>query len=145
MTEQEERQLIVQEALTWQNTPYHHAGRQKGLGVDCIGIILQTFVNVGLIKDITLPPYPMQWSLHRSVELYLEGILNYSIKVDRDPLPGDVVLYKYGRCISHGGIVIDWPTIVHSYIGIGVVLWNSNDLIDKKGKSRLYGVFSFWR
>ena len=49
--EQEERERLVAEALSWLGTPYHHAGRIKGGGTDCGMLILQTFINVGLIPD----------------------------------------------------------------------------------------------
>jgi cell wall-associated NlpC family hydrolase len=37
-------------------------------------------------------------------------------------LPGDIVLYRFGRCISHGAIVLAWPQIIHAYIRLGVVM-----------------------
>ena len=49
--EEREREKLVAEALSWLGTPYHHAGRVKGGGVDCGMLNLQAFINVGLIAD----------------------------------------------------------------------------------------------
>ena len=57
------------------------------------------------------------------------------------PLPGDLALFRYGRTISHGSIVIAWPQIIHAYITAGAVVIDdaiaNQDLV-----RRLVG---FWR
>jgi uncharacterized protein YijF (DUF1287 family) len=40
------------------------------------------------------------------------------------PEPGDIAMFRYGRCVSHGGIISrveSAPWIIHSYVGIGVL------------------------
>jgi cell wall-associated NlpC family hydrolase len=112
---------VVIEALTWLNTPYHHQGRVKGAGTDCAMILCEVYEACGLVPHIDPRPYPPDWHLHRSEERYLRWIEDYADKVD-EPLPGDVALYQFGRTISHGAIVVEWPTIIHAYRGEGVVL-----------------------
>ncbi len=34
----------------------------------------------------------------------------------RVPLPGDIVVWKIGRCFAHGAIVADWPWALHANI-----------------------------
>jgi cell wall-associated NlpC family hydrolase len=63
----------------------------------------------------------MDWHLHQMGQRYLEHVLTVCDPVDA-PLPGDIVLYHFGKCISHGGIVIGWPTIIHSYLRTGVII-----------------------
>ena len=58
-----------------------------------------------------------------------------------EPLPGDIVLYKFGRCFSHAGIVIAWPQIIHSYRGLGVV-YGEGDGGVFVGRDRKF--FSLW-
>jgi cell wall-associated NlpC family hydrolase len=38
------------------------------------------------------------------------------------PAPADIALWRFGRCYSHGAIVIDWPLVIHAYAGRGCVL-----------------------
>lgn len=112
---------IILEALTWLDTPYHHQGRVKGVGVDCAMILCEVFETVGMVPHIDPRPYPPDWHMHRSEERYLRWVEDYADRVT-DPQPGDVALYQFGRTISHGAIVVNWPTVIHAYRGEGVVL-----------------------
>lgn len=138
--EEKQRQGIVKEALEWLNTPYHHMGRVKGAGVDCGMFLLGVFENCGLINHVKVDYYPHDWHLHRDKQQYLEWLSQYTKPVNV-PEPGDIVAYKYGRCISHGAIVIKWPQVIHAYIDLGVVLADAS-----KGElaKRQQGFYSYW-
>ena len=147
--ENQERQRIVDIAKTYLRTPYHHQGRVRGAGVDCGMLILNVFEEAGLVPHLELgvdiPNYPPDWAFHRDEPRYLSWVEKYAVKVDRPALPGDIVLHQYGRGISHGVIVVDWPLIIHSYRGLGVVYADAEkDFIDKTGESRQRGIYSFW-
>lgn len=106
---------VVSEALTWLNTPYHHQANIKGVGVDCIMLLVEVYKACGLIAgDVDPRPYTADWHFHQSDEVYLNGILRYARKVDM-PEPGDIALFQFGRCVSHGGIVTESTTIIHAY------------------------------
>jgi len=147
--EQLERQRVVDIAKTYLRTPYHHEGRIRGAGIDCGMLLLNIFEEAGLIPHLALgvdiPHYPPDWALHRDDPRYLSWVERYAGKVDRLPLPGDIVLHQYGRGISHGGLVIEWPLIIHSYRGLGVVYADAEkEFLDKKSESRQRGIYSFW-
>ncbi len=132
------RDNVLREARSWLGTPYHHQGRVKGAGVDCAMILIEVYHACGLMPNIDPTPYPQDWHFHRNDERYLGWVKDYAEEVET-PLPGDVVLFKFARCVSHGGIVLDWPNIIHSYIGQGVVYADATS--GPLGK-RLAG---FWR
>lgn len=138
--EKRQREAIVKEALSWINTPYHHMGRIKGAGTDCGMLLLGVFENCGLLEHAKVDYYPHDWHLHRDKQQYLGWLCQYTKKVD-EPQPGDIVAYQYGRCVSHGAIVIKWPQVIHAYIGIGVVLADAS-----KGElaKRQQGFYSYW-
>jgi len=140
--EKQQRQSVVEEAISWIGTPYHNEARVKYGGVDCGLFILEVFERCGLVPHIEIPHYSSSWHLHHSEEQYLGWVSKYSHEVkNRDPLPGDVILYQYGRCISHGAIVIDYPKIIHSYIRLGVVYTdNTQGQLPKRQRA----VYSFW-
>jgi cell wall-associated NlpC family hydrolase len=115
------RDLIIAEAMSWLGTPYHHRGRVKGVGVDCGTLLCEVYERAGIVDHFDPGPYPMDWHLHQMGQRYLEHVLTVCDPVDA-PLPGDIVLYHFGKCISHGGIVIGWPTIIHSYLRTGVII-----------------------
>jgi NlpC/P60 family putative phage cell wall peptidase len=118
MTKREE---VVQEAQTWLGTPYHHQGRIKGAGVDCAMLLIEVFRTCSLIPEIDPRPYPPDWHLHRDAERYLGWVKRYARAVDA-PKPGDIALFQFGRCVSHGAIVVEWPIVIHSYLHDGCIL-----------------------
>ncbi|WP_192454011.1 NlpC/P60 family protein [Acinetobacter oleivorans] len=112
----------VNEALTWLGTPYHPQGRIKGVGVDCGTLSCEVYEKVGLMDHLDPRPYPPDWHIHQMGQRYLELILGVCDPVEGLPQPGDIVLYHFGKCISHGAIVIEWPQVIHSYIHQGVII-----------------------
>lgn len=142
MDEREQRQAVVAEALTWLRTPYHHQGSVKGAGVDCGMFLIEVFHACGHIPHIDPRPYPHDWHLHQAEEQYLGWVRQHAKPVtNREPMAGDIILYKFGKCISHGAIVVDYPQVIHSYLGQGVVL--ANTLQNPLGK-RIAEVYSYW-
>jgi cell wall-associated NlpC family hydrolase len=121
------RQDAVNEALTWLGTPYHHHGRVKGVGVDCGQILIAVYSAVGKTQARTIE-YAHDWHLHHGEEQFLAFLDSFGAhEITTAPQPGDIAVYKFGRCFSHGAIVIDARTVVHSYIGLGVVVNNTDD------------------
>nr|DAP68845.1 MAG TPA: cell wall peptidase [Caudoviricetes sp.] len=115
---------ITTEALTWLNTPYHHMANLRGVGVDCAMFLVEVFKQLGAVPpDLDPRPYPHDWHMHRGEERYLAWLDKYADRVPADQVqPGDVVTFKFGRCVSHAGIVIDWPLIIHAYRDNDVVI-----------------------
>ena len=132
------QEAVIAESYLWLGTPYHHQGRIKSVGTDCAMLLCEVYHAAGMIPCIDPTPYPSDWHLHRSEDRYLGWVAAYADQVAA-PLPGDVALYRFGRTISHGAIVVAWPTIIHAYRGEGVVLADG-----EKGAlaGRLAG---FWR
>jgi cell wall-associated NlpC family hydrolase len=131
-----ERRAVIEEARGWLRTPYHHMGRVKGAGVDCATLLAEIYARAGVLPALDLPFYPPDWHLHRDAERYLDFVLKHAVEVSHDafslrslagcatqvPMPADVALWRFGRCFSHGAIVVDWPLVIHAYAGRGCVL-----------------------
>ena len=141
---QDMRPAVVSAARAWLGTPYHHAADVKGAGVDCAMILIRVFADLGLIEDFDPRPYTRDWFLHRDEERYMSHLLARARKVDA-PLPGDVMLFKIGRCFAHGGIVtVAEPlTVVHAFAPsrcvVEDVIRQSPDLAEKPHR-----FFSYW-
>jgi cell wall-associated NlpC family hydrolase len=123
MKEERVRAAVVAEARTWIGTPYHNCADIKGVGVDCGMLLARVFVDLGLVEPFDPRPYAHDWHLHRSEEKYLDALLARAKEVET-PLPGDVMMFRVGRCYSHGGIVtrLDPLTIVHASCPAQIVL-----------------------
>lgn len=120
--EERERRALVEEALSWQRTPFHDCAAVKGAGVDCANLLYEAAHNVKLVHTYTIPQYTPQFLLHSSRELFLEIVEQFCRPViDRLPLPGDMKMYRFGKCFSHAVIVIDYPRVIHATKAAGMV------------------------
>jgi cell wall-associated NlpC family hydrolase len=118
-----DRQRVVSEAWTWLKTPYHSGARIKGVGVDCGQILLGVFEAVGLVPHTDTGYYPPDWHLHRSEEQYIGWLDRFCVRLPRSvpPLHGDIALFRYGRCYSHGAILVEDNLLIHAYVNLGVI------------------------
>ena len=121
------RAEVVAEARSWELTPYHHRARLKGIGVDCAQLPIAVYAACGLFPPFD-PAYPADWMLHRGEELFLTAVLERGREIGRDELgPGDLALWRYGRCFSHAGIVIEPPVVLHAVLRAGAVVRGDMD------------------
>ena len=111
------RAAVVQEALSWMGTPHIHEARVKGAGVDCGTFLLEIFERAGAIAHVDVEHLPHDFHMHKSEEVYLNHVEQWAHQIDGPAEPGDLVLYKIGCCISHGALVVAWPTIIHAHLG----------------------------
>ena len=147
MTEAAERGKIVAEARKWIGTPYHNCADVLGVGVDCGMLIVRCFVDSSLCAPFDPRPYPPDWHLHRGEERYLGFVFDRCAETDA-PEPGDVIVFRYGRCYSHGGIVTrrEPLTFVHAF-------WPAKAVVEEELSrnvqlcmpSRARRFFSYWK
>lgn len=140
MTESAQRAAVLAEARTWLGTPYHHQGFVKGGGVDCAFLLVEVYHAAGVIPKIDPRPYPPDWHFHRDEERYLGWVEKYARRTET-PQPGDLALYRFGHCLSHGAIVVDWPTIIHAVKNEGCVLGDGDQ---GRLAGRLAGFWTLW-
>jgi cell wall-associated NlpC family hydrolase len=115
------RAAIVAEARTWLRTPYRNLGAIKGVGVDCAMLLVRVYQAVGLVPaDFDPRPYSPDWYLHRDEERFLAHVLPRARRLERGER-GDIALYRYGRSISHGAILVDDEQLIHANRLTGLV------------------------
>jgi NlpC/P60 family putative phage cell wall peptidase len=134
------RASVIAEAETWLGTPYHHMGRVRGVGCDCLTLLAEVYHAAGVVPAIEIPHYPPDWHLHRSVERYLDGLLGYASEVGT-PRPGDVALFRFGRCFSHGAVVTEWPQLIHAWHAGGVMRGDATQPLLAGRKVRFFDPF----
>jgi cell wall-associated NlpC family hydrolase len=138
------RAAVIAEAKTWLRTPYHHMGRIKGGGVDCATLLAEVFARAGAVPPVDIGHYPPDWHLHRDLERYLAVIINVAHEIER-PVPGDIVLYRWGRAFAHGAIITrPWPEeVIHAYAGARMVVLDRGDGGRLAGRdTKFFSVFS---
>lgn len=112
MTEDTKRAALVDAARGWLNTRWHHAARVRGCGVDCVQLINVVYHDV-LRTPLIDVEYSSDQYLHHGGEILLQCLAQFARPVTQ-ALPGDVVVYRFGRAMSHAGIAVLWPQIIHA-------------------------------
>lgn len=146
--EKEARERVVRAAESWLRTPYHHRGRVKGAGVDCAQLVLAVYSEAGVIEAFDPGHYPSDWHMHKTEERYLSAVTARATEVPMTPapLPGDLVLIKFGNTFSHGAIVTEWPVCIHALLRhpVGYINFELDSLLKRMGQTRPMKAFSYW-
>lgn len=126
---------ITRQARTYLGTPFHHAGRVKGVGVDCAGLV----ICVG--HDLRL--------LHTDYTAYgrqpVGGTMTRLLNEQMDEVPlsearaGDVFLMRFRREPQHLAMKTS-KGIIHSYMGVGKVVEHR---LDKIWRERIMAAYRF--
>ena len=103
-------QMVLDEARTWLDTPFHHQGRLKGVGVDCIGVIIGVAHALG-ISDFNTVDYGRIPNGNMLRALLEQNMLSVPIW---DSRPGDIGLFTFEREPQHVAIFTD-TGLLHSY------------------------------
>jgi len=137
------REHVLEVAKLWLKTPYHHRAMVRGAGVDCAMFLLAVYNEAGVVPVMDVEDYPPDFMLHRDDERLLSYVEKHAFEIET-PLPGDAVLYRVGRSFAHGGIVVDWPLIIHSRVGVGVV-YEEGDMGKLSARPRRFWRPNAWR
>lgn len=123
MTKQITNQDVVQEALEWVGTPYHHRTALKQKGVDCIGLILGVYAqifNEELFPRSELPIYSPDWRDATKRDNMLILARKHFKRVPKgQEQPGDVRMFrmKHDSICKHCAFQINDFEILHAYSG----------------------------
>jgi cell wall-associated NlpC family hydrolase len=110
----EERSAVIKVAHEWIGTPFVNGARIKGSGVDCAMLIQEIYIAAGIIGEQYPGRYSSTWHLHRDEERYLAWAEHLAVEVEVWQ-PGDVGIWKFGRCYSHGAIFVDAEHVIHAF------------------------------
>ena len=138
---------IVSQAKTWIGTKFHHQGRIKNHGVDCLGLI------VGVAKELNLISKDEKTLLHKldkinyghlpDTDALYNCLSNHLTEIPKDQLKaGDIILMVFDKHPQHLGIVYNYDEtnlgIIHSYAPAKKVVEHR---LDEEWKGRIVGVF----
>ena len=97
------REQVVRLARTWLGTPFHHQGRVRGVGVDCVGLVIGVARELGLVPDgFDVTGYVRQpdgTSFTRLAGAHMRRIESWDMQ------PGDVVAVTFDHHPQHMGIL----------------------------------------
>lgn len=117
------RAEIVTAARAWRGTPFHHRAALRGVGCDCIGLVL------GLYRDLhgrdaeVAPAYAADWGELAAGEPLLAGLTRHLDPVGPERArPGDVLAFRWlpGRAVAHVAVLTAPDRMVHAHRRHGV-------------------------
>ena len=117
------RSEFIKVVRTWKDTPFMHQGRQKGLGVDCIGLVICVGWETGLYTGPDYGGYPKAFSKD-TITPVLDSYLAKTSKAELDV--GDLILFKFLVIPKHVAIYTG-SGIIHSFASAGKVVETSFD------------------
>lgn len=109
--------IFVSEAANWVRIPFLHRGITRG-GVDCTGLIIAILRELGYMANYELRQYPRDWNLHGGAGNYIEDeLVKIANEIPKhETKPGDLILIRFGRCLSHCAIVMPDDLILHAFL-----------------------------
>jgi NlpC/P60 family putative phage cell wall peptidase len=114
---------IVAAARGWVGTPYRHQGALKGVGCDCLGLLIGVWREVdggaGGRRDTAppVPPYTPDWAEASGRETLAEGLREHLSEIAPDEArEGDVVLFRWRAHLpaKHAAILTAPDRMVHA-------------------------------
>ncbi len=133
---------MVAEALSWVGTPYRHQGRLKGIGCDCLGLVLGVWRAVYGAALEQPGPYAPDWAEAGGEERLIAGMRRHFIeKSQAEMAAGDVLVFRWRPHLpaKHAGILIEYDRFVHAYEGMAV----SASALVPQWRRRVAAVFAF--
>jgi NlpC/P60 family putative phage cell wall peptidase len=120
------RDQIITAARDYLGTPFHHQGRLKGVGIDCIGLL------TGVAQELGITHHDFQgYSRHPdgvtlTRELTKAGLIPITVDEAR---PGDVIVFWITRPTlpCHAGILTYADHVIHTWSTIGQVVEHPYD------------------
>lgn len=96
------RNQIVSITRSWLHTPFHHQMRTRGVGCDCIGLIIGVAHEFGILMNEDFGVYHSLQDADVLEERLRKYALPTSIAL------GNVALFKSAKHGSHVGIITDY-------------------------------------
>lgn len=129
------RAAVINEALSWVGTPFKNCSDIKGPkgGVDCAMLMVRANVDTGRVPPFDPRPYAPAHMLHSREQKFLGWIRDTLGGVEVEtPRVGDNIIYEFGLCFSHGGVLINSEEIVHAWTGCNLTYVSRLDETDLK-------------
>ncbi len=100
---------FIDEARNWVGTPFQHQGRKKGVGVDCVGLV------IGVAHELQMTEDDYNGYSDQAFPKLMQALLDeHGIKVPTSEMrPGDVLFLRYMEP-QHLAIFTEKNTIIHA-------------------------------
>jgi cell wall-associated NlpC family hydrolase len=117
-------------ALTWRGTPFHPSQCLKGVGVDCIRLIVAIYREAGLLLDLTLS-YPWGYWQHSGDTQFMTDLMRRFQVVTPPWEIGDGLTFRKRPWpgTGHTALYIGEGQVIHAIEGRRVDVWPLSNTI----------------
>jgi cell wall-associated NlpC family hydrolase len=119
-----DRSQVISEAQSWLGTPFHHQARLKGVGVDCVGLVIGVGKELGLIgQDFDITGYDRI----PDGRTLMAGAVKHMVPIHQAEMQaGDVIVVKFQQYPQHFGFLGNYRhggfSIIHAASAYGKVV-----------------------
>lgn len=124
---------VIESARACHGTLYHHQGRLKGVGLDCIGLVMHVCKDLGLgeFEEKGYGRVPDGQLLKRRIEEHCTPL--------PEMVPGALLLFRIRTDPQHCGIATDSGKFIHAYQGCYYV---AEGTLDSRWSKRIVQVYA---
>lgn len=99
--------IIVNVARKWLNTPFHPQGRLKGIGCDCVGLIvgIASELNIKSKQGGYIQEYDMQDYDYKNDSSVLVHTINLHLEKTNEMTTGDIIIFEFDESHFHLGLL----------------------------------------
>lgn len=116
-------------------TPFHHQGRQPGVGLDCIGLVIVALDAIGRkVADRT------DYGRRPDGQSLVNALLQHGACAVDEIRAGDVLLFRYDHQPQHVALAIDSAHMIHAFAPARAVVETA---VGDYWLRRLVGVYRF--
>ena len=113
--------------MTWRNTPFRHMARVKGVGCDCVGLVVGACQELGIeVEDMkNYPRFPIHG-------IFGEMVDKQTVAIElKDALPGDLLKFQWTDEPQHLAVIVSINPIkiIHAYQQVKKVVVNDFDCV----------------
>lgn len=132
---------VVRAATGWLGTPYRHQASRKGVGCDCLGLVLGVWRELYGEVPEQPGPYAPDWAAGGAGDPLLEAARRHCLAKAGRPEAGDLVLFAWKRGLParHAGIMVAPDRFIHAYEGHAVLI----SALVPQWRRRIAGIFAF--
>jgi len=129
-------------AQSWIGTPYRHQASRKGVGCDCLGLMLGIWRGLYGEAVAARLAYSPDWAETSQGEPLLDELRKRCDELGPDEMrPGDILVFRWqaGSTAKHLALLAPENRIIHAYEGHAVMA----SAFVPSWRRRLAGVFAF--
>ena len=119
-------ETIKTTARKYIGTPFHPQGRVKGVGVDCVGLIICIGKDLKIFSTLGKPLHEYDTAIYNvhqpNAILMLQELDKHLISSHKDIEAGDILCFLNERDYAHIGIATEEERYIHSCMIRGEVL-----------------------